>query len=110
MDSDFYNISFVISLIGKPGRAVHYPNRHKNGVDVSGLPGEIGRPGDRCRGEDPGHAGVREANGWVSAGNCGCPAATGPGIRWCIETTGGRQAPRLERRHGGDEGGEDGVQ
>ncbi len=37
MDINFYNIAFVVSLFGKPEHAVYYPNRHENGVDVSGI-------------------------------------------------------------------------
>ncbi len=37
MDINVYNLSFVISLFGKPLEAHYYPNRHENGVDVSGV-------------------------------------------------------------------------
>lgn len=37
MDINFYNVSFVVSLFGKPLETAYYANRHENGVDVSGV-------------------------------------------------------------------------
>lgn len=37
MDINLYNLSFVVSLFGKPPEAAYYANRHENGVDVSGV-------------------------------------------------------------------------
>lgn len=37
MDINLYNLSFVISLFGKPLEASYYANRHENGVDLSGV-------------------------------------------------------------------------
>lgn len=37
MDINFYNISFVVSLFGRPLESFYYANRHENGVDVSGV-------------------------------------------------------------------------
>lgn len=36
-DINLYNIYFAIGLFGKPEQAVYYPNRHKNGIDTSGV-------------------------------------------------------------------------
>lgn len=37
MDINVYNLSFVLSLFGKPLEASYFANRHSNGVDVSGV-------------------------------------------------------------------------
>ena len=37
MDLNLYNIHFVVGLFGPPAGIHYYPNRHKNGVDTSGL-------------------------------------------------------------------------
>lgn len=37
MDLNLYNISFVVSLFGKPLETAYYANRHENGVDISGV-------------------------------------------------------------------------
>ena len=37
MDINVYNLSFVISLFGKPLDVTYHANRHENGVDLSGV-------------------------------------------------------------------------
>ncbi len=37
MDINLYNLSFVVSLFGKPLESVYQANRHANGVDTSGI-------------------------------------------------------------------------
>lgn len=37
MDINVYDLSFVISLFGKPLDVTYYANRHENGVDLSGV-------------------------------------------------------------------------
>lgn len=37
MDINLYNLSFVVSLFGRPLEAAYYANRHSNGVDTSGV-------------------------------------------------------------------------
>lgn len=37
MDIGFYNLSFVVSLFGKPSETSYYANRIENGADVSGV-------------------------------------------------------------------------
>lgn len=37
VDINIYNIYFVISLFGIPKHIAYYPNRHTNGVDLSGI-------------------------------------------------------------------------
>ena len=37
MDINLYNLSFVVSLFGKPLETTYYANRHENGVDLSGV-------------------------------------------------------------------------
>lgn len=37
MDINVYNLSFAVSLFGKPLEAFYYANQHENGVDVSGV-------------------------------------------------------------------------
>lgn len=37
MDINLYNLSFVVSLFGKPLEASYCANRHENGIDTSGV-------------------------------------------------------------------------
>ncbi len=37
MDINLYNLSFAVSLFGKPLESFYYANRHENGVDLSGV-------------------------------------------------------------------------
>ncbi len=37
MDINLYNLSFAVSLFGKPLEADYHANRHENGVDLSGV-------------------------------------------------------------------------
>lgn len=36
-DIGIYNLHFVIGLFGKPSSLHYYPNKHKNGIDTSGV-------------------------------------------------------------------------
>lgn len=37
MDINLYNLSFAVSLFGRPQASAYYANRHANGVDTSGV-------------------------------------------------------------------------
>ena len=37
MDINYYNIYFMVSLFGKPGKVIYYPNLCESGVDTSGI-------------------------------------------------------------------------